>query len=69
MINVKSNAITRNVRILYQLKRTGGSIQYGNHHGNCTFNGYRLPNVYLTPLPLPEAYSSTGWRLVFTSSE
>jgi len=36
MINVKSNAITRNVRILYQLKRTGGSIQYGNHHGNCT---------------------------------
>jgi len=25
-----------NVRILYQLKHTGGSLQYGNHHGNCS---------------------------------
>jgi len=24
MINIKCNAITRNVRILYQIKRTGG---------------------------------------------
>jgi len=24
MINIKSNAITRNLRVLYQIKRTGG---------------------------------------------
>jgi len=34
--SVKSNAVTHDVYILYQLKRTGGSLQYGDHHGNCS---------------------------------
>jgi len=34
MINIKSNAVTRNVHRLYQLKRQ--SLQYGNHHGSCS---------------------------------
>jgi len=33
---IKSGAITRNVHILYQLKCTGGSLQYGDRHGNCS---------------------------------
>jgi len=35
MINIKSNAMTPNVRILYTLKHTGWSLRYGDHHGNC----------------------------------
>jgi len=36
MISIKFNATTRNVRQLYQLKRTGRSIQYGDDHGKCS---------------------------------
>ena len=36
IINIKSNATTRNAHVLYQLKHTGRSLQYGDHHGNCS---------------------------------
>jgi len=36
MVNNKSNTITCNVRVLYLLKRTGGSLQFGKHSGNCS---------------------------------
>jgi len=35
-MSIKSNARTRNARVLYQLKPTVGGLQYGDHHGNCS---------------------------------
>jgi len=61
MINIKSNAINRNVHVLYQIKRTGGwggslRTQWQPHCSGymlayCVFNATSLPSAYGSRCP------------------
>ena len=58
MINIKSNAINRNVRVLYQLKRTGEVYSRPMAITMATAPQRLYDSVYLKPLLLPAADNS-----------